>query len=420
LLGVSLDITKQKRVEADLRAAKVEAEAVNQIKSEFIANMSHDIRTPLSGIIGMAEALRREPAPEKREEYGSLLVNAGHQLLDLLNEIIEITQIESGNLDKNYHDFNLKKTFEKIIDLVKPSLIQKKLDLKFEFDDTLPLYIIADEVRLHRIVLNLVGNAIKFTNEGYIRIAAKNAGEEDQKINLVIVVEDTGVGVPKDKQKHIFDRFHRLTTSYQGGYQGSGLGLTIVKQLVEDLGGKLDLQSTLGKGSSFTCIIPIIKVKQQPSNSKNPDQTQRKAIKAEDQSEYVKRVLSEQSKPLRVLLVEDNKIAQVVARSVLEEFKVDVDVVSNAEQAINQFKANAYDLVFLDIGLPDKDGYEVAQTFRKQEKGTSKTAHIIACTAHIDSKNEQKCYDCGIDQVMQKPITMLSCCNIVLNYLQHA
>jgi len=256
LLGLSIDITAQKKMEANLRAAKEKAEAANRAKSEFIMNMSHDIRTPFVGILGFAELLEeQEDDPSKREMLGYIR-ESGDRLMSLLNEIIDIVSSDSDKISK-HQPVHLNQIIEEIVSVMRARVEHKGLALTAFVQPEVPELLYGSRVGLNRVLLNLVGNAIKFTNDGSVDIQVKIEREEAELLWLKFSVCDTGIGIPEDKKPLIFDRYTRLTSSYAGNYKGSGLGLYFVKKIVGQLGGKIDVESDLGKGSCFICHIPF-------------------------------------------------------------------------------------------------------------------------------------------------------------------
>ena len=250
------DITELKEKERELQAAKQQAEAANQAKSAFIANISHDIRTPLSGLVGFAEiAASRLQAPNQQEDL-QYLVQAGYALLSLLNKVIEFSRLECGALPHSELKFNLAELIDHVLALERPSAAARKLALTVTVDKRIPAYLIGDSVRLHRILLNLISNAVKFTHTGFVGLTAELAQQRSRELILKLVIQDSGVGIPADQQALIFSRFTRLIPSYQGQYPGSGLGLAVVKQFINDLQGEIYVESKEQHGSIFTCLIP--------------------------------------------------------------------------------------------------------------------------------------------------------------------
>jgi len=258
LLGVSFDISDRKKAEQELKGAKEKAEAANQAKTEFMLNMQHDLRTPASGIFGLAKILA-EAAKEKRDkEYLTLITTASDELLNILNDILRFHLIESGTLSILSKKIDVYSLVERIVKLESASAKNKSLLLESHLDGNVPKIIISDEYRIHRLLLNLVSNAIKFTNKGFVKLIAEVAKQIDERnIILRFIVKDTGIGIPKEKQDVIYERFQKLTLSNTGRYKGLGLGLRIVRKFTEELGGNIEIESELDKGTTFVCTLPV-------------------------------------------------------------------------------------------------------------------------------------------------------------------
>jgi len=259
LLGVSFDITDRKRIEEDLRKAKQQAEIANKLKTEFIVNMEHDLRTPTGGIYGLSSAIKKKVKDPEIREYISLIMDSSRELLQLLNDVLKVHQIEFGILPVLNKKFNLKKLIGDVIKLEKTSVKEKNIQLLLDYENTIPQYFIGDRFRIHRILINLVGNAVKFTQKGHIKITVKlkQASEKD-KVMLLLQVSDTGMGIPEEKQMIIFERFTKLSLSRSNRVKGLGMGLYIVKKFVEELSGSVRVDSKINSGTTFTCSIPLV------------------------------------------------------------------------------------------------------------------------------------------------------------------
>lgn len=257
IIGNTIDITYLKTIESELREAKELAEAASQAKTEFLDNMRHDIRTPLTGIVGFADLLKMESDNPRIKEYSENLVASSHALLYLLDEVLEVIRVSSGEIPKLKRKFNLKRTLNHIIELNRAKAAQKKISFSIKFDENLPIYVIGDKVRLHRVALELVANALNFTDSGFVTLIALLAKRNQRELVLKLIIEDSGIGIPKDKQQEIYVQFKRLIPSYKGIYKGAGLGLAVVKQFIDELGGEIYLESETRKGSRFTCLIPL-------------------------------------------------------------------------------------------------------------------------------------------------------------------
>jgi two-component system aerobic respiration control sensor histidine kinase ArcB len=258
VIGNSLDITALKLAEQELRIAKIEAEKSNQLKTEFIRNMEHDIRTPFSGIYAMTKILQEQEADKEKKYLLGTITDCAKQLLDYCNGILDFSKLESGNLPLLSKKFNLRQLINDVATMERLSAEAKNLSFITEYPDDISEFFISDAFRIQRILINLVSNAVKFTEKGYIKISVKIAKTIDAKhVIAKIYVEDTGIGIPQDKHTAIYEKFNRLNPSNQGFYKGCGLGLTIVKQLIEELNGEIELYSEPNKGSKFICLLPL-------------------------------------------------------------------------------------------------------------------------------------------------------------------
>ncbi|CEK11164.1 response regulator [Legionella hackeliae] len=419
VIGTSMDITEQKNLEQDLIAARQKAEAASLAKTEFLENMRHDIRTPLTGIVGFADILKMEADSPHIKEYAENLIASSHALLDLLDEVLEAIRVSSGEIPKLKKKFSLYKTLENIIKLNRAKAAHKNLDLSLDIDTNIPAYVIGDKVRVHRIILELIANALNFTDFGFVKLSAHLAKRNNRELIIKLIVEDSGIGIPQDKQQEIYLQFKRLTPSYQGLYKGAGLGLSVVKQFIDELEGEIYVKSAPRKGSRFTCVIPL----QEPllDDDLGVDEELEKALDAPYQTTYAEQIrsvqLDDSKKQYQVLVVEDNPIAQSIATSLLTSLNCNVDIAETGKKAIEQWKTNPYDLIFMDIGLPDLDGYEVTHLIRVQELPKKTHTPIIALTAHVGEENKKRCIDAGMNAVINKPLTAKNCADIVATFI---
>ena len=419
-VGCSVDISPIKSLEQALRVSKEAAESANQAKSEFLANMRHDIRTPLSGIVGFSELLKSESNEPRIKEYADNLIASSHALLHLMDEVLEAVRVSSGDIPMLKRKFNLTDTFDQIVALNRAKASEKRLDLSLSMDSNLPQFVIGDKIRLHRIALELVGNALNFTDSGHVAIRVSLAKKEHRQLVVKLTVSDSGMGIAKDKQQDIYVQFKRLTPSYQGIYKGAGLGLYVVKQFIDELCGEIYVESEPHKGTLFTCLIPL----QEPllDDASGIDT----AKDLENEKSYITPLthqlqttnpISEASTGNRVLVVEDNFIAMTVAKTLLSAMSCQVDTASNGVDALALYKQNHYDLIFMDIGLGEgMDGYEVTYHIRNQ---ANLTYHIpiIALTAHAGDENKQRCIEAGMDAVLTKPLTKAHATHILKSFI---
>ena len=405
IIGSSIDITA-------LKQAQKAAEAASKAKTEFLQNMRHDIRTPLSGIVGCAQLIQMQADnPKKVSEYAYDLIQSSDALLEFLNKILESIQVASGEIPLLKKKFNLYQVLEQVVRLNKPQASIKKLSLHFDYDKDIPAYLMGDPVRVQRILLELVTNALKFTDKGGIKITArlmKNKKRSEQEV-IKLSVSDTGIGIPLDKQHEVYTRFKRLIPSYQGIYPGTGLGLSLVKQFIDDLGGELHLKSKPNQGSTFTCIIPF------QESLLTTDENGLDAIQLEEtfdtglsqQSINVSSVSQEAlvATASLVLVVEDNAIAAKVAQGVMSKLNCRIDIAEDGKSALTSIEKNHYDLILMDIGLPDNDGGEVTRRIRLKQWKSNPSVPIVGLTAHINAENKRRCIDAGMNAIYTKPLT---------------
>ncbi|HGC5940501.1 TPA: response regulator [Legionella pneumophila] len=406
LMGTSLDITKE--MQADIA------------RSEFLANMRHDIRTPLSGIVGFSELLKSESNEPRIKEYADNLIASSHALLDLMDEVLEAVRVSSGEIPMLKRKFNLTQTMEQVIALYQARAHEKKLSLSISLDKTLPHFVIGDKIRLHRIALELIGNALNFTDTGHVSVKVDLAKKDNRELVIKLTVTDSGMGIPKEKQQEIYLQFKRLTPSYQGIYKGAGLGLYVVKQFIDELGGEIYVESEPRIGTVFTCLIPMQAPLLDDASGIDHDEN----LKLE--KSYIPPLKNQTKTPTnsieckaksKVLVVEDNFIAQTVAKTLLSGMDCHVDVASSGSDALALYKQTDYDLIFMDIGLGEgMDGYEVTHYIRSK---ISSTRHIpiIALTAHGGDESKQRCIEAGMDAVLTKPLTQAHAADIIKSFI---
>jgi PAS domain S-box-containing protein len=397
MVGISIDITERKQLEMALKEAKDLAEAANKAKTEFIANMSHDIRTPLSGVIGLSQILEHSLSNVTQKEQAHLLHDSGEVLLTMLNEILDDLRAEHlSDNDLNEETFDIYQCIQDLVRLELPTTTLKHLKLAVTMDNDIPQYIVSDRKKIYRILLNLLGNAIKFTQSGQITIEVKCLDKDNTKAHLQFGVADTGVGIPKELQEKVFDRFFRVTSSYKGVYKGHGLGLHIAQSYVSLLGGHITLTSEEGVGSTFhfdvSCALgdkPCIELESQ-TQTINP---------------ITHSTLTEKKVP-HFLLVEDNVIALKIIEIMVNGAGYTFNSAEDGEKALQLAQSIDFDLVITDIGLPGISGYELTQHIRNWENSQNKPSiPIVGLTGHALEAVKQECMDSGMNKVYAKPIT---------------
>lgn len=434
VVGISVDITKRKLMELHLKKAKEEAEQANRAKSEFIANMSHDVRTPITGIVGMTQdmlntveqagatlsqqtqaqqdntVLENIIATVRRDSH--FLMGAADELLQLCNEILEVVRLESGGSAGSLESFSVPALIKHNIELLQPIAQHRKLKLTATIEPHVPQYIRGLRNYLDRSLSNLISNALKFTNEGHVDIevklltAEKIKNQVGEAVTLQFLVKDTGIGIPEDKFEEIFEHFSRLSPSYEGLYKGAGLGLYTVKRYIEAMHGEIKVESKLGQGTCFTLALPF--------TIADHEERKRQSIRAPEKKPPVENVFPLKNKTEAdhfnhtVLVVEDNQLAAMALNVLLENFECNIDYAQSGEEAINMVNAKYYDLILMDIGLPDKHGIEVAKKIRTIPDPKKSRIPIIAITGHADdTRLQQKILGAGIQEIVNKPAQSL-------------
>lgn len=403
LLCIYTDITDRKKAELALKEAAVKAEAASAAKTEFIRNMSHDLITPLTGIIGMAEVINGQPDAAVNKESAQDIKQAGLALLNLLNEIIETAQLESGELTHKKNCFELKKTIDVLVAIFRPALKQKDLSFELYYDDNIPEVLFGHESLLHRIILNLLGNALKFTDGGSIGLEVSLLQKKSDKVSLKIVVKDTGIGIPPDKQEMIFDKFNRLSPSYENHYKGSGLGLYMVKQFIQKLGGDVKVTSVPGGGAQFNCTVQF----------KIPTSVQLKRYlpKAEVGAQLTNKV-----KPalINMLLIENNLVAQKAIQFNLQSWGLGiVNVAATSADVQDKIAHKHYDLIYLDWSLQNRQ--ELLTHI--QNNVLNQQTPIIALALHLDETIKTECKANGVKHIVMQPLLEKDAKMIVQKFL---
>lgn len=374
LMGSSIDITKQKNTEEQLRIATKKANAANYAKNDFIANMSHDLRTPLSGIQALAENIIEKTENSSIEKDASLLLKASQDLSKLIDSILDASRVHDNNDPEK--SFNLYTLIDSINNMLRPSAIKKNLALTLKIAPNTPKYLFGKCNALERVIINLLSNAIHFTPDNKsINLDIRPISQNNNNLVLAIDVIDTGIGIAKDKISLIFDKFTRVEESYKSQNTGTGVGLYITREYIKKMSGSIHVTSTLGKGSTFHCEIPFII-------------DHKKSRLSPQQTTHTKNITTKyRSSPVKVLLVEDNPVASYTATYKLSKLNCKVITANNGAEAKKLFHTETFDLILLDLGLPDIGGDYLCQYFREQSDNKNSQLPIIILTAHITKES---------------------------------
>lgn len=413
ILGIYIDITKLKEHELELLKAKERAEKANTAKADFLANMSHDVKTPLSGIIGMSELLASRSKEIETQQAAKEIMLCSRKLMSFFNNCLELFKMEHVDIALNIKRFNFKELIDDIAILFNPAIKTKGLSLNLIYDEQIPDYLIGSRDGIYGILVNLVSNAIKFTYTGSITISVKLGDKSTNKEAIIkIMVEDTGIGIPEDKQQIIFERLTRLTPSYRGKYEGSGIGLFIVNKSVKAMHGEIYVKSEEGKGSRFTIAIPLqvtLLNKHEYEEENNIRETLQNHFSLSDAKENPG---TQQNHPqpgnkhLRFLLVEDDKLCQFIAKEHATFLGCEVDIADCGQKALAAFEPGKYNLVLMDAGLPDMDGWDVTKAMREREQLAGSTpVTIVGLTAHDLDEVKTRCIQAGMNGVLSKPLS---------------
>ncbi|PKP31170.1 MAG: hybrid sensor histidine kinase/response regulator [Bacteroidetes bacterium HGW-Bacteroidetes-16] len=401
---VARDVTEQKRIATELTEAIVFAEMATVIaeeakskaekatliaedavkaKQQFLSNMSHEIRTPMNAIIGFTKVVLKTDLTARQKEYLQAIKLSGDALIVLINDILDLAKVDAGKMTFEQIPFKMSFSISAMLHLFETKIQEKNLKLVKEYDNTIPKYLLGDPVRLHQIILNLVSNAVKFTTKGKITVSVRMLDEDDEKVTIEFAVSDTGIGIPAAKLDRIFENFQQASSGTSRLYGGTGLGLAIVKQLVETQGGTIQVKSKIKEGSTFSFTLSFRKTKAKP----------------ELESEIVE--LNTEITDVKVLVVEDIALNQLLMKTLLDDFGFDCDIADNGKIAIEKMQAKTYDVILMDLQMPEMNGFEATDYIRNQMKSD---IPIIALTADVTTVDLAKCKAVGMNDYIAKPV----------------
>lgn len=397
LIMFTEDISQQKEQQLQLKIAKRKAEQASKAKEQFLSTMSHEIRTPLNAIIGMTEVMLMDDQEEEQRKRLDLLKFSGENLLVLINDILDFNKIEAGKLEFEIADFNLKQLLSKIRESLMSIVNKKELDFQLEYDPNLPEFVKGDSVRIAQIITNLVNNAIKFTEEGHISLKVNSLRKDEKSCSINFEVKDTGIGIPKNKLETIFQSFEQANAAITRKYGGSGLGLAITKKILVMMDSDIKVESTEGVGSifSFAIDLPIGEMIAEPSASLQ---------------------VSDIRDDIHLLVAEDNSGNRVLIESLFGKWDISFDFAFNGKEAYEKIQSKQYDMVFMDLQMPEMDGYEATRSIRALEDRYFKEIPIVALTASVMSNVLEKTKEVGMNGYVSKPFNPVDLKNTIAEF----
>ncbi|GFO61163.1 hypothetical protein GMST_34880 [Geomonas silvestris] len=405
--GSNTDITEQREREELLREAKLAAEGATRAKSRFLANMSHELRTPMTGVLGMLDLVLLGELEEEQREHLAMAQGSARSLLHILNDILDLTKIESGKLSIDRKPFSVRSCLEHTHHLLMPVARGKGLELRLEIAGEPPETVLGDQVRLGQVLTNLAGNALKFTEKGSVVLGVRcGARLDDGRREILFSVTDTGIGIPEDKRDLLFIEFSQLDDSHARRYGGTGLGLAISKEIVTRMGGTIGCESRPGEGSTFFFSIPFAVAAAAPAPRARAEEPVPAGLPRDDKAAQA-----------RLLVVEDDPVICAMLQKLLRMSGYQSELAGNGRQALDLWRQGGFDLVLMDVQMPGVDGFEATAAIRREEAERGGHVPIIAMTAHTLKEDERRCLEAGMDSYLSKPIDFNRCRGLIAELL---
>lgn len=390
ICGIGTDITNRKKAEEEIIHAKEEAEHAREMEEHFLANASHEIRTPMNGIIGMTRQLLDSKLTKQQIEITNTVIDSANNLLAIINDLLDLSKIKAGKMELEKVDFRLSDILKRLDKSLQHSIRENHIHFNYHIDENIPEALSGDSVKINQILTNLIGNSIKFTYEGKIMVDVKLKNKLGNQLELEFNVRDTGIGIPKDKVDRIFESFSQVNQLGNRKYTGTGLGLTIAKQLVEQQGGTIVVNSKLGQGTVFTFSLIL-------------EEGSLEHLLFLEKDRASSHIPTGDFSNATILLVEDNKINQRVAEHELKKWKANVEIANDAREAIQILSVKKIDVVLMDLSMPEMDGYEATVHIRTKMEEPIRNVPIIAMTASALSDERDKCFQIGMNDYLSKP-----------------
>jgi signal transduction histidine kinase/ligand-binding sensor domain-containing protein/CheY-like chemotaxis protein len=384
---------EERNAREEAERAREEAEQASKAKSVFLATMSHEIRTPMNGVIGMASLLAQTPLTSQQKEYNATIINCGESLLNVINDILDYSKIDSGKMEIEQRNFDLRQCIEEVLGLFYERAIKSGLRLGYHIDLKVPIYVVGDALRLRQILMNLVSNAVKFTHEGEVTVVVRVLKADTLGgLELGFEVRDTGIGIPEEKIGTLFKPFSQVDSSTTRKYGGTGLGLAISEKLVALMGGRISVRSRVGEGTQFAFTMQA-RVGEKPMDAAKEETVAREVMKTAFAEEF----------PLRILIAEDNLINQELMKQILGNLGYEPDTAENGVLAVEAASRHAYDLILMDVQMPEMDGLDATRKIRRE---LERQPVIVALTANAMQGDREECLQSGMDDYISKPVRL--------------